>query len=380
MEVMMNGDFRVRRAIKEDAQAIARIFDTIYENYYHEEYTIPSKIQNSVISDSHKKVFVIELCSNQTVAGEYIEEPLVVGNGSVVFSDEYHIATLSNAAILPKFQGLECNDKSAYDELLTTRYEYTNEKGAAIIQTEANSSAHAITQHKFDKLGFIPMGILRGRYPAAFKNYGRETVILMIDSNSHFQQRDSIDEKMKAVYVPETGENLIKNIINNINSHMTDGELEREILNDEQIKTHSTDESGFALEEVKNDGEIIEYDVLFSSDEGLGLNKITKNIKQNVLDKDVEYISININANEPAAATLTKHLLNQNFSLAKFVPAAFRGKSGEWNDVIGVQYSDCPPTESQLLENILPLVDELGINYEIINRDDPIDGVVRLRI
>lgn len=374
----MNGRYKIREATPDDADAITNIFQTIYDSYQYDDYTDPSRLRKTLLSNDSTKVFVIELVPGQVVAKTHVPSPRVVGTGSVSFTCRKHVASLTSAAILPQYQGLECDGQSAYEELLTVRLRHAHEAGAAVVQTEANSSKHAKTQHQFNKHGFVPVGILRGRYPEAFTGHGRESVVVMIDPNSRFQRTSSQYGDSPDLYIPSAGREFVEKVLSDINTRRNRDPVKRTVIDSEQSLDRTS--PGFTKCVVSRhiDAGSAEYKVLSGGE--LRMDELYAELNSVSSGSDIDHVSVTFNGNEPSTAPMAAHLLENGFSLAAFVPGGFCTDSGSSGDLFALQYTDYSSSNAQLLNRVVSLVGLLNIEYDVIAHDEPVEGVDRVRI
>lgn len=348
-------NFNIRRARPSDSEEIVAIFEESYDDYPSKGYRDPSKLRSIIESNRKYSIFVAEI-----IDGQVEGDTSVVGTGSVIFSESGEVAELAKAAILPDFRGLEdkTENKSAYKLLLDRRLSHARNSDAFVIKTQANSSIHAITQYEFNKRGFIPVGVSKARYREAFKGKGRENIIIMIDSESNFRPFKT-NKPTPKVY----STNGLNQFLNYVIDLFGD-ELEREVISTQNKDDIGTDDKIFYLD-IKENEEInksIKINILVGGGSD-SIESIVDKLSYYTKSDNFEHISVSFNANHPSIVKFWNEIDDLGYRIETYEPDGSR--KAEVCDIMRFQHTTYPQTESQIIDQVFPLLDRQGLPYTV---------------
>lgn len=371
--------YRIRPARPTDARSIVEIFEAVYDGYPSERYRDSDTLEQTIRSEDTIEIFVIEVLDAESEA----DERSVVGTGAVRLHSNGAIAEPARGAIAPEFQGLRRpgTDQSAYQRLLARRIRYARESEADIIRAQADSSTHAITQRELFKHGFVPVGISKGRYPEVFPDRGRENIVIMVDTRSAFRPFENAARSPPTIYVPEQVRPFVRHVLRTLT------------VEDEQPPIpRAFGTAGSRAEGMNDDWKVtvdsaIDRQVTHAAEftltpapheQATSSSTLVREIRRAVDDTAIERIGVSFDANHPSTGPLCRALLDHEFAIEAFEPDARRGESVR--DVLTLQYAPGPLTDTQLIEDVLALLEHQGLQYRQAPTDNSIDGVVDVQL
>ncbi len=357
-------NFRIReaQATSEDAEGIASIFQSAYEDYPFSTYTEPESVMEDVIP-GESEVIVAEAMPGQEVDGMEIDEQRVVGTGSVKPQEDGQVAELGSAAIHEDFQGLEGAD--IYQTILDER---CSRAETPVVYTQPVSSTHAITQKEHRDRGFAVVGVSRNKYPEVFADEGRETVVPMVDISSDFRYMDERLEpgEEPEVYVTEDTEMLVDHVRGEINEGRDDNLKRRSRL--EGDRDVDPGDYGYSLEEKMDDpeeGGLASYQVLPGGD--MSFSEVSSELEEKIEDDRYSWIGVEIDANHEYAWPLTDQLTEEGFMPEKYFPEKLSYDSEGPKDCIGLQYSEEDTGRIEMINDAVEVAKSAGMGVETVS-------------
>jgi hypothetical protein len=361
-------DFQVRPAEDswKDAEGIARGFNTTYSDYPFPEYTDPEQVREQVLPAEGSHNFVVEVHDGQEVDGYSLEEPRVIGTGSVKLQEGGTVAELGGAVIEEMFRGLrEPAGESAYQRLFDTRRQHAYDAGADVVLTQTVSSTHAKTQYQAAKDAFVPTGVSDKKYPEVFQGEKRETTVPMVDAHSNFWYTESADETPQ-VFVNEDTAALVDHVYSSFNA-MRDEGLDRDMVfvDEGDYGPEDLAEQGFQVKEKAVDDEVArlaQYQILPGGDQSF--EEVHETVVSAVGNEDYDWVGVDLDANHAYAGEMASYLQEAGFDMERYVPEELDYHDDGPRDALGFQYRPDETNQIQLLEDVMETADVMGLEYK----------------
>lgn len=364
----------IRFSRPEDAEKITEAFKNEYEDYYGmyvntseleeflyemnqklEESDRPEEIRNNWYMESGPEI--VETVENN---GEF------VGVGAIKLKD--NLAELGSTIICEDDRGLKTIEgDSVYDELFQERLDLARQmvenpdNPTEIVYTQLLADKSAATQHVADKHDFAVTGVYDKKFPLAYEDKGRVTVVDMLWSDSN------IENNQEKVYVPETAEEIVRTAQNNINE-------KRNRSLEEITRTVSTDYSSHEDRNYKVKPKIVgapmnfaELQVIEDSEGNYAwsdmLSEISKAQEQIDNEEDDYWVGLTLDANSLYLPTAAEELEEFGFEYAGFNPGKI-DSGNEDLDALEMQYRPSTETyEKQFVNEAAEFIRDTGMNH-----------------
>lgn len=228
----------IRLSRPEDAEKITETFKNEYEKYYG-KYVNTDDLEAFLDVMQHQIDADVDSIPDEWDVSDWDAEdsPEIVqtvekndgefiGVGAIKLQD--NLAELGSTIIRKDARGLvsERSQRKVYDELFADRLDTSrkmvedDESPVDIVYTQLLADKSAATQHVADKHGFAVTGVYDKKFPLAYPDKGRVTVVDMIWADSH------IENEQEEVYAPKKAAGVVQTALDNINSKRS-SELDR---------------------------------------------------------------------------------------------------------------------------------------------------------
>lgn len=376
-------DERIRLAKPEDAEDITEAFKREYEEYYG-KYVDAEELSGfiEVMREELGEASIDDLPEEWGVeAWDAEEAPEVVqtvedseggfvGVGAIKFQE--NLAELGSTIIRNDRRGSVSTEsgRTVYDELFKDRLDTSaqliedDDSPVDIAYTQLLADVSAGTQHVADKHGFAVTGVYDKKFPLAYPDKGRVTVVDMIWADSH------IENRQEEVYVPETAEDTVVTALDNINSKRSD-ELE-EITRTVETEPSSHEERQYKVKPkaVGDPMNFAEIQITEASQGGSTWDEVLKEIGeaqaqiQDGEDDEDYWIGLTLDANSSYLPKAAEEFEEMGFEYAGFNPGKI--DAGDENrDALEMQYRPSSETyRKQFVEEAADFIRETGMSHE----------------
>jgi len=368
-------DTSVEPALEKDAEAIVDAFDNEYVKYYG-KYSEASRLERFIDQEMPESFHVEDQIPDELLWSVRSESLDLLGAGALKFDNR--TAELGSTIIFPEYRNktteTEDGDKiGVYEDLFSHRLDKAmNLKEndlVDVVNTQLLADKTAATQHVADKQGFVVTGIYNRKFPVAYQDKGRVTVVDMICSDSRINNKEK-------VYLPE---DLRRPDDQSIIEYMT-GRINQERSNslDPFSRLVSYDQSDHRLENYRIDSKAVdkpEENPMNFAEVSIVRDSDAENTWEDVLDEiggvqkrvqngdDDYWVGISLDANGPYSPSAAEELKEFGFEYAGFNPAKL-GSKGDRKDSLEMQYN---PTEREDVKQFIPcvkqLMDKIGLDY-----------------
>lgn len=364
----------IRPSRPEDAENITEAFKNEYEDYYG-MYVNSSELEkflhemNQRLGEADRPGTIREnwdLDAGPELVQTVENNGDFVGVGALKLKD--NLAELGSTIICEKDRGLKTSEgDSMYDELfskrLNTAEQMVSHPGdpTEIIYTQLLADKSAATQHVADKHDFAVTGVYDKKFPMAYKDKGRVTVVDMLWADS------DIENNQELVYVPENAERIVETAMENINA-------KRGAELDKISRTVSTTSSGHEDRSYSVKPKVVgdpmnfaEIQIMDDPQGNYNLHDVLGQISaaQQELDQGQEdyWIGLTLDANNDYLPALTEELGEFGFEYAGFNPGKIKRQTNV-RDALEMQYRPSTETyEKQFVNEAAEFIRETGMSH-----------------
>lgn len=302
---------------------------------------------------------IIEVVEND---GEFM------GAGALKFQD--NLLELGSTIITPEYRKSRTpQGDSVYDELFADRLDIAREMvedpkdPADIIYTQLLADRSAATQHTADKHDFAVTGVYDKKFPLAYKDKGRVTVVDMLWADSN------IENNQDTVYTPESAEFIVNSALDNINDKRSSGleNIDRTV----STQSHRHQDKNYRIKPkvVEDPMNFAEIEIVetetgeYTWDEVLQqISEAQETLQENEHDADY-WVGLTLDANSPFIPTAAEELESYGFEYCGFNPGKI-DLNGENKDALEMQYRPSDEGfEKQFVDEAAQFIRETGMGY-----------------